>query len=141
MKKESLLVYDTFKAHLMDPIKKKLRDHNTVVAIIPGGLTSQLQPLDVSLNKPFKEKVRVMWPEWIAGDEQKEFTKVIKPSITLWCNWILKAWEQIDPAIVVKSCCISNNLDGTEDDILFEDESDSDTDPFADIGESDDECV
>ena len=52
------------------------------------------------------------------------------------------AWEQIDPAIiVVKSCCISNNLDGTKDDILFEDESDSDTDPFADIGESDDECV
>ena len=49
--------------------------------------------------------------------------------------------EQIDPAIVVKSCCISNYLGGTEDDILFEDESDSDTDPFADITESDDECV
>ena len=64
-----------------------------------------------------------MWSEWIAGDEQKEFTKggnLRKPSITLWCNWILKAWEQIDHAVVVKSfkkCCISNNLDGTEDDI------------------------
>ena len=56
----------------------------------------------------------------------------------------MKAWEQIDPAIVIKSskkCCISNNLDGTEDGILFEDESDSDTDPFADISESDNECV
>jgi hypothetical protein len=25
------------------------------LAVIPGGLTSQLQPLDVSVNKPFKE--------------------------------------------------------------------------------------
>ena len=74
MKEKSLSVYDMFKTHLMDSIKKK-RDHNTDVAIIPGGLTSQLQSLDVSLNKPFKEKVRVMWSEWIAGDEQKEFTK------------------------------------------------------------------
>ena len=48
---------------------------------------------------------------------------------------VLKAWEQIDTAIVRKSfkkCCISNALDGTEDGILFED-SESDSDPFADI--------
>lgn len=85
---------------------KQLRDHNTDVAIIPGGLTSQLKLLDVSLNKSFKEKVHVMWLEWVAGDEQKEFTKrgtLRKPSIILWCNWILKAWEQIiDPANVVE---------------------------------------
>jgi hypothetical protein len=29
----------------------KLKMH---LAVIPGGLTSQLQPLDVSVNKPFK---------------------------------------------------------------------------------------
>ena len=52
----------------------------------------------------------------------------------------MKAWEGVDTAIIIKSfkkCCISNALDGTEDNILFEDDSDSDnesdTDPFADI--------
>ena len=75
LKKKSILVYDMFKTHLMDSIFFKLRDHNTDVAIIPGGLTSQLQPLDVSLNKPFKEKVCVMWSERIAGNERREFTK------------------------------------------------------------------
>ena len=113
-----------------DSVKKQLRDHNTDVA---GG---HLQPLDVSFTKPFKENVRVMWSEWIAGDEQKEFTKVIKPSITLWCNWILKSWEQIDPAMVVKSlkkCFISNNL---EQKMIF-----CDTDAFPDISENDDECA
>jgi hypothetical protein len=27
---------------------------NTQLAVIPGGLTSQIQPLDISINKPFK---------------------------------------------------------------------------------------
>ena len=57
--------------------------------------------------------------------------------MTLWCKWSLRAWEQVDPAIAIKSI----NLNGTEDYILFEDESDSDTDSFADISDNDDECV
>ena len=35
----------------------------------------------------------------------------MRPSITLWCQWVLKAWNDIDPAIIIKSfkkCCISN---------------------------------
>ena len=121
----------------MDSIITRLKEHNTDVAVIPMGLTSQLQPLDVSLNKPFKDNVRVLWSEWIAGDTDHEFTKggnLKKPSISLWCQWVLKVWERIDTAIVRKSfkkCCISNALDGTED-ILFED-SESDSDPFEDI--------
>lgn len=141
LKPKSLLCYDMFKAHLVDSIKKRLEDHNTDVAIIPAGLTSQLQPLDVSLNKPFKENVRTLWSEWMAGDADHELTqggRLKKPSITLWCQWVSKAWDQVDQGIVVKSfkkCCISNALDGTEDDILFQDlsDKDSDLDPFEDL--------
>ena len=51
---------------------------------------------------------------------------------------MLQAWQEIDPIIIVKAfkkCCISNALDGFEDDVLFENESDSESeiDPFADI--------
>ncbi len=38
----------------MDSIKKKLINAKTHQAVIPGGTTSVLQPLDVCLNKPFK---------------------------------------------------------------------------------------
>lgn len=34
---------------------------NTDLAVIPGGLTSILQPLDVSLNKLFKNGIRKKW--------------------------------------------------------------------------------
>jgi 5-formaminoimidazole-4-carboxamide-1-beta-D-ribofuranosyl 5'-monophosphate synthetase len=53
-KDRSLLVIDSFRAHLTDAVKKELRKKNVVQAVIPGGCTSKLQPLDVSINKPFK---------------------------------------------------------------------------------------
>ena len=106
-----------FHTHLMDSIFKKLEAGKLTLLSIPGGLTSVLQPLDVSLNKPFRDNVRSLRTEWTAGDHsENEYTKsgrLRKPSIALWCNWIIKAWDQIDPAAIVKSfkvCCISNAL-------------------------------
>lgn len=55
--RRSLLVWDAFRAYLAEPVKQALRQTNTDVAVIPGGLTSVLQPLDVCLNKPFKNQV------------------------------------------------------------------------------------
>lgn len=38
------------------------------LAVIPGGLTSTLQPLKAPpLNKPFKGNVRRLYTEWIAS--------------------------------------------------------------------------
>jgi DDE superfamily endonuclease len=53
----SLLVLDSFSAHKTDAVKQRFREKKTDLAVIPGGLTSRLQPLDVSLNKSFKSKV------------------------------------------------------------------------------------
>ena len=47
-----MLVWDSFSAHLIDQAKQHLKENNTSTAVIPGGLTSVIQPLDVSLNKP-----------------------------------------------------------------------------------------
>jgi hypothetical protein len=49
------------------------------------------------------------------------------------CEWVLEAWNAISSDNIIhrfKKCCISNNLDGTEDDMLWEtvpDNSRSDT--------------
>jgi DDE superfamily endonuclease. len=56
----SLLVLDSFTAHKMDSVKRHFHEKNTDMAVIPGGLTSRLQPLDVSLNKAFKAKVSII---------------------------------------------------------------------------------
>ena len=47
------------------------------MAVIPGGLTSVLQPLDVCLNKPFKDHQRKMWVEWMtSGSAMNQQLKV-----------------------------------------------------------------
>ena len=60
--------------------------------------------------------------------------KVELPQI---CQWIYEAWEDIPNELIKKSfrkCCITNAMDGTEDDQMWED----DADPFAGIDEDDD---
>jgi len=54
----SILVLDAFKGHLTDSMKNRLRKMKTELVVIPGGMTSVLQPMDVSINKPFKDRLR-----------------------------------------------------------------------------------
>ena len=49
---KSLLVMDSFSAHLTDDVTENFQKNNCTLAIIPGGCTSKVQPLDVSINKP-----------------------------------------------------------------------------------------
>jgi hypothetical protein len=54
----AMLVYDSFKGHLEASVKSKFRESDIHLAVIPGGLTSICQPLDVAINKPFKNNLR-----------------------------------------------------------------------------------
>lgn len=133
-KPPSLLVWDMFRSHRTEPIKKRIKDCKTDLAVIPGGLTSLIQPLDVSINKPFKENLRKQWNTWMSEGE-KSFTKggnMRHASLEEMCKWIVTAWNEIKPELIIKSfkkCGISNKLDGTEDDDLWlSDDEDSGSD-------------
>lgn len=125
--KRSLLVLDSFRGHLTDRVKKQLGSIRTDMAVIPGGLTGVLQPLDVSINRPFKVEFRRQYSEWIAnGDHDETPTGRLKraPLATV-LGWILTAWNSVSTDIVSRSfkvTGISNDLDGTEDDDLWGDE-------------------
>ena len=78
---------------------------NTVMGVIPGGCTKFLQPLDVSLNKPFKVIFRKLYDEWYRKGEF-EYTKggmVKPPNYALQVQWVVNAWKKIDPEIMEKS--------------------------------------
>jgi hypothetical protein len=67
LRRPSLLVWDSFRCHLGDDTKRILTEMKTDLAVIPGGLTSVSQPLDVSDNKPFKDNVRKLYTQWTAN--------------------------------------------------------------------------
>ena len=123
--KKSLLVWDHFSAHLTQKVSSKVRALNTNIAVIPGGLTGVLQPLDVSMNKPFKSGLRDRWQTWMAEGEMSYTPagNLKAPRLDILAQWVLESWNDVKAPIVIKSfkkCCISNAMDGTEDDILWE---------------------
>jgi hypothetical protein len=94
--------------------------NNTDLVVIPGGMTSQLQALDVVVNKPFKDHLKHLYSEWLlAGDYILTPTgKIQKPSVSLLCQWIKISWQRICPEVVVKGfkkCCVSKAMVGRED--------------------------
>jgi len=97
-----LLVWDSFRTHLTDEVKADLNQREIDVAVIPGGLTPVLQPLDKCLNKPFKDNVRRKYLVWMISSPFN-YTPARKKSF--------------------KTCGISNSLDGTEDDELYTEEA------------------
>ena len=124
--KKSLLVLNTLWCHKTDMVKKELCQMKSSLAVIPGEMTIMLQPLDVLINKPMKTFLRKSWNDWYSNGAHT-FTaggKMSKPDFQEISKWIADAWFEIDPAIIVcsfKKCCISNNMDDTEDDIIWED--------------------
>ena len=63
MKSKSLLDWDVLKSHLCEKVKAAVKRCNNDITVIPGGLTSVIHPLDVCLNKLFKNKLRQCWNE------------------------------------------------------------------------------
>lgn len=53
----------SFRGHLTDKVKEQLRRVGTDMVVISGGLTGMLQPLDVSMNRPFKVEFRRLYTE------------------------------------------------------------------------------
>ena len=101
--------------------------HGQYTAVILGGLTPVLQPLDKCISKPFKAKVRAQYKARMVNGP---FTytpsgKKRAPSKEMVLWWIDRAWREIPVELITrsfKSCGISGTLDGTEDDAVWDDE-------------------
>lgn len=123
-----MLVLDAFRGHLTTGAEKVLRDGGVDFAIILGGMTSALQPLDVMLNKPFKDCVREMYNQWMADDNPKTPTgQLCKLLLATVATWVPQFWRLLPDDMVVRAfkiCSISNSLDGTEVDMLWDAASD-----------------
>ena len=86
-----------------------------------------LQPMVLSINKPFKDRLRQQYLTWIADPARglTETGKIKSAAPSEVARWVSAAWKAIAESIIVRSfkkCCISNALDGSEDDILWEDD-------------------
>lgn len=110
--RKSLLMLDSAPGHRTDDVKNKLKQSGTLPAMIPGGLTKKLQPLDLCVNKLFKNTLRTQWENWMING-YKEYTKsgnLKRASYEEICKWIGKAWEEV-PVTVIKNGFRKTSID------------------------------
>jgi hypothetical protein len=124
-KEPAMMVYDSFRGHLEESVKTKFKQNNFNLAVILAGLTSVCQPLDVSINKPFKNNLRKEWHKWMSkgGAGITTVGNLKRAKISDVCGWVKRSWDAISDQIIFnsfKKCAISNLLDGSEDDIVYE---------------------
>jgi hypothetical protein len=123
----AMLVYDSFKGHLEESVKRKFRDSGFDLAVIPGGLTSICQPLDVSINKPFKDNLHKEWHTWMAhgGAGETAAGNLRRAKFSDVCLWVKNSWEAIHDETIIesfKTCKISTDLNESDSDLEISDD-------------------
>ena len=96
-----------------------------------------LQPLDVGINKPFKDHLQYKWQQWMISGDHTFTTSgcTCKAELNAICGWIKEAWDDIPAKMIQRSCrkcCITNAIDGTEDNAVWRDDEE---DLFDDLEE------
>ncbi|CAI5943613.1 unnamed protein product [Closterium sp. NIES-65] len=75
--RQAMLVLDSYRGHITQTMLQSYRTHSITPAVIPAGCTSQIQPLDVSINRCFKAAVRARYA--ISEDEEGEPAEASAP--------------------------------------------------------------
>ena len=120
LQKDTMLVMDDASMHKLENVRQKIKDCHTEVSMIPAGLTRYLQPLDVSINKPFKDELRKKYTKYCI-DQEEGNTKVSQEDLI---NWVWEVWysEKLSQEIIKKSFKIAGitlNIDGSEDEMFI----------------------
>ena len=111
----ALVLLDRFKGHQQCTDKiVSLLDSNHIhvrLAIVPGNCTDGLQPLDVSVNKPAKEYLRMKFQQWYSEQvsTQIENGKAVKIDLVLsvvkplGAQWLIHLNEYMNsnPSIII----------------------------------------
>jgi hypothetical protein len=68
------------------------------MAIIPGSLMKKLQPLDIAINKQFKDQLRTKWESWMMGGihEYNKTKQMKRLSYKDIVAWIVESWAAVN---------------------------------------------
>ena len=110
LKQHALCIFDVFKAHQGETLRKLLHKNNVHMVYVPASCTDCLQPLDLSINATFKHHMKASFENWYASQVASLVKdgkpvdidlrlSVVKP---LQAKWLLNACQKVenDPEMI-----------------------------------------
>jgi hypothetical protein len=100
-----LLILDSFSGHLSSNFKQRTKAENIPIAVIPGGLTKECQPLDIGINRSFKAQFRKLWTRWVERLDlpSTEGGKIKAIEIDDLAHLVRDAWENVPADSIINS--------------------------------------
>lgn len=96
----NLLVLDNFSVHCTNETNSALAGSSTTVELLPPNFTSKLQPLDVGVNKPFKDRLKKIYMEEAAKIPGNQTFSITRQMIA---GWIAEAWSGITTETILNT--------------------------------------
>ncbi|KAF4804501.1 hypothetical protein TURU_007282 [Turdus rufiventris] len=110
---------------------------NSELAVIPDGLTKEVQPLDISIIRSFKAKLQLLWENWMVEGEHS-FTntrRLHQVSYGTVCQWILDAWGKVTATTIIRGFAKADIVPGlTSNAIKSSETDDSDGEDIGNTG-------
>ena len=98
-----ILILDSYRCHMMASVVHRIQDLGIEVIHIPGGCTSLCQPVDVGFNKPFKDRIRRLWTEWMVAEGLVDGTTK-SPTRLMVAGWVDTVMTQMTmEATIIKN--------------------------------------
>ena len=120
LKHPALAIFDVFSAHRHETVLDALYRANIKVVFVPARCTDNLQPLDLKVNKIYKDLLKSMFQNWYADGMGKNLRKdkkfeeidmwlsVVKP---LHASWLVKTHKQLkEKTDLTKSAFVATGI-------------------------------
>lgn len=72
----ALAIFDHFNGQLTTRVQDHLEDNFIIMIGVPANCTDRLQPMDLSINKPFKNQVKTSFQLWYSGQVRMQLMQL-----------------------------------------------------------------
>jgi len=99
-----MLILDSYRCHMVDSVRNAIAAAGVELVIIPGGCTCLCQPVDVGINKPFKNLLQRTWVDYLVANRNNAVNgKIPSPSREQLAAWVIDAAGQLSEETIKNS--------------------------------------